>query len=72
MGVEILGRFSRINGVTARMYEASTAYFYPLGPTSNYLATYLCYLVGAQPPPCCSFTRHLVGKMANLCSFAHH
>ena len=24
----------------------------------------LGYLVGAQPPPCCSFARHLVGKMA--------
>ena len=30
------------------------------------------YLVGAQPPPCCSFARHLVGKMDIHCSFAHH
>ena len=30
------------------------------------------YLVGAQPPPCCSFARHLVGKMAIFFSFAHH
>ena len=29
-------------------------------------------LVGAQPPPCCSFARHLVGKMVIHCSFAHH
>ena len=29
-------------------------------------------LVGAQPPPCCSFARHLVGKMAIFFSFAHH
>ena len=31
----------------------------------------LYYLVGAQPPPSCSFARHLVGKMAIHCSFAH-
>ena len=30
------------------------------------------WLVGAQPPPCCSFARHLVGKMVIHCSFAHH
>ena len=30
------------------------------------------FLVGAQPPPCCSFARHLVGKMAIFFSFAHH
>ena len=30
------------------------------------------YLVGAQPPPCCSFVRHLAGKMVIYCSFAHH
>ena len=29
-------------------------------------------LVGAQPPPCCSFARHLVGKIAMFFSFAHH
>ena len=29
-------------------------------------------LVGAQPSPCCSFARHLVGKMDIHCSFAHH
>ena len=29
-------------------------------------------LVGAQPPPCCSFARHLVGKMVIRCSFARH
>ena len=30
------------------------------------------WLVGAQPQPCCSFARHLVGKMVIHCSFAHH
>ena len=30
------------------------------------------YLGSAQPPTSCSFARHLVGKMAILCSFAHH
>ena len=30
------------------------------------------YLASAQPPPSCSFARHLVGKMAIFCSFAHH
>ena len=30
------------------------------------------YLVGAQPPPSCSFARHLVGKMVIHCSFARH
>ena len=29
-------------------------------------------LVGAQPSPSCSFARHLVGKIAIHCSFAHH
>ncbi len=29
-------------------------------------------LVGAQPPTNCSFARHLVGKIAIFCSFAHH
>ncbi len=29
-------------------------------------------LVGAQPPPYCSFARHLVGKITIFCSFAHH
>ena len=29
-------------------------------------------LVVAQPSPCCSFARHLVGKMVIHCSFAHH
>ena len=29
-------------------------------------------LVGAQPSPCCSFARHLVGNMTIHCSFAHH
>ena len=29
-------------------------------------------LAGAQPSPCCSFARHLVGKMVIHCSFAHH
>ena len=29
-------------------------------------------LVGVQPPPCCSFARHLAGKMVIYCSFAHH
>ena len=29
-------------------------------------------LVGAQPPPCCSFAGHVAGKMVIHCSFAHH
>ena len=29
-------------------------------------------LVGAQPSPCCSFARHLVGNTIIHCSFAHH
>ncbi len=29
-------------------------------------------LAGAQPPPNCSFARHLIGKMVIHCSFAHH
>ena len=29
-------------------------------------------LVAVQPPPCCSFARHLAGKMVIYCSFAHH
>ena len=29
-------------------------------------------LASAQPPPSCSFARHLVGKMDIFCSFAHH
>ena len=32
---------------------------------------HLSSLVGAQPPPYCSFARHLVGKMVIHCSFAH-
>ena len=28
-------------------------------------------LASAQPPPSCSFARHLVGKMTIFCSFAH-
>ena len=38
------------------------------------LKPFIChyYLVGAQPPPCCSFARHLVGKIVIHCSFAHH
>ena len=37
-----------------------------------YISPIYPYLVGAQPPPCCSFARHLVGKMVIHCSFAHH
>ena len=34
---------------------------------------YIYYmLVGAQPPPYCSFACHLVGRMAIDFSFAHH
>ena len=29
-------------------------------------------LAVAQPPLCCAFARHLVGKMVIYCSFAHH
>ena len=32
----------------------------------------MIYLVGAQPSPCCSFARHLVGKIVIHCAFAHH
>ena len=31
----------------------------------------IIWLVGAQPPPCCSFARHLVGKIVIHCPFPH-
>ena len=40
---------------------------------NNNIYIYIIYiLVGAQPLTCCSFARHLVGKMVICCSFAHH
>ena len=38
----------------------------------NKLPTTFIQLVGAQPPPNCSFARHLIGKMVIHGSFAHH
>ena len=39
--------------------------------TQNHRLSQVC-LVRAQPPPCCSFVCHLVGKIVIHCSFAHH
>ena len=41
-------------------------------PSTLMAKFYTIYLASAQPPPSCSFARHLVGKMAIFCSFAHH
>ena len=43
-------------------------------PTINVSSISVAMLAGwCEPPsPCCSFARHLVGKMIIHCSFAHH
>ena len=40
--------------------------------SATFTQTHKHILVGAQPPPCCSFARDFVGKMVIHFSFAHH
>ncbi len=50
--------------IQGQNYQHVLPLLYPLSINSH--------LIVAQPPPCCSFARHLVGKMVIHCSFAHH